>query len=162
MAEYTEDAGVWPQLVAIHGAVTRELEARELGVQVTFIPGAINAILQDAATGCAEGFIRVAGVFPYTSFPEVDTTSNCSTLTGATIEVGVMRCMPAADPRLPQNGPGFAETFETTRQQLADMRAIQCALQKVDIEDIALGQYTPVGPQGTAVGGYWTVSIGAV
>jgi hypothetical protein len=56
--------------------------------------------------------------------------------------------------------PTAEQQFEATRLQMADMqamrRAIQCCLAK---DKHVLGAYTPIGPDGNAVGGTWTVSI---
>jgi hypothetical protein len=158
--EYVEDRSIWPQVIEVQRAVSEALAARRLGVQLTLLPGSINAILQNGIEDCAEGFVRMSGAFPYTSFPDPDVQPGCAVLYGATLEVGVMRCMAVEDPADQNSGPNFGQTFEAARIQMADMNAIRCGLLAADIEDIVIGQYVPVGPEGMAVGGFWQVTIG--
>lgn len=40
------------------------------------------------------------------------------------------------------------------------MRALHQAIVCCDLDPVVLGTYTPVGPQGGLVGGYWQINVG--
>jgi hypothetical protein len=41
----------------------------------------------------------------------------------------------------------------------AMLRAIECCLGNASAKGVALGAYTPVGPEGAVVGGTWQVTV---
>lgn len=156
--DYTEDETIWPLMVMLQQCLCETLTARGLMPGDCFcgvVPG--ENVIQDHGTGMA--WVRLAGIYPTTSFPQIENTprASCSAALGATLEVGVMQCVPG----LTASGtpPTAAQKFEATRLQMATMRAMHQAITCCGIEEILLGQYTPQGPQGNLVGGSWLVDV---
>lgn len=159
MPEFMEDQLVWPHMLALRNCLCEEIERSGLP-SVCFcevVPG--SAAMFDYPEG-GQAWVRLTQAFPSVVFPVQDTNprGNCGTGLVAVLEVGIIRCAP-----MPSDGgdmPTAQEQFEATRLQMADMqairRAIQCCMGKMKH---VLGAYTPIGPDGNAVGGSWTVSI---
>lgn len=155
---YTEDRLIWPIMLDLVDCLRSEIEAAGvpgvcfLGV----LPGA-----QWAADWSDEGqaWVRLVAAFPSATLPSPDQRATCAAPLAAVLEVGMLRCAPVGDGPEP---PSEVEMFEATRLQMADMRvmlrAIQCCLGKTKREHV-LGLYTPLGPQGAAVGGSWQVTV---
>lgn len=109
-------------------------------------------------------FVKLDGVVPTSAFPVQDTSPNsCVTTLAYTFELGVMRPAPHIDyqnnePVLPDDAENDAASYD----QYADMMAMRRAVQELrdEVEYVVLGAYTPMGPDGGAVGGVWTVQLG--
>lgn len=104
---------------------------------------------------------RLGLAYPATGVGRVDTTiRNCSSGLGVDIEIGILRSAPTMN----ENGepPDEAAQLATADLQMADMlamaRAVQCCFGDSG-RDYILGQYRPVGPEGFAVGGLFSVMV---
>jgi hypothetical protein len=103
----------------------------------------------------------LALAYPAAGVGVVDqSVNNCSTGIGIEIQIGVMRSAPTMDTE--GNPPDEASQLATSQIQTADMismiRAVQCC-EEMQAYDHILSQYTSIGPEGYAVGGYFTVMV---
>lgn len=130
----------------------------------TVMPGAdvpIDYALEDCA-GMA--WVRLISAAPSIQFPNADiTASNCAYSLAYPVEMGVLRTAPT----MTQFGSEFElptpeEHFEAASAQFKDIAAMHRALRSASGEfpDFILGSYAPSGPDGGAVGGIWTATIG--
>lgn len=105
---------------------------------------------------CGMAWVRPAAVFPYDSFPIPSLDPRCERPLAWAIEVGVLRCMPQPDDGelLPPD-----EMLTVTMTTMLDARAIHTAIKCCDGVEAAVEQYTPVGPLGGCVGGFWTAYL---
>lgn len=161
--EFKEDVIAYPNMVALVGCVNAELEKSGLE-SVAFaglMPGN-QTIHEWCGEDCGGGqlTVRLITEFPTSSFPDQNGEAWTSQMTLAyTLEVEIMRCMP-----IPEDGQPLSmeHQLSAARAQLADMAAMRraiCACFQSREKAFALGQYTPVGPQGGCVGGNWTVTV---
>lgn len=129
------------------------------------LPGAEIAL--DHVGDCAEGvcgmaWVRLIAVYPSTIVGQPnESPNNCSSLIGMDVELGIVRCasMPADD----GTPPSAADLQADAALQVADLMALRKAVFCCGNEkDLVLGAYTPVGPAGGAVGGFWTLSLQVV
>lgn len=111
---------------------------------------------------CGAATVRVSRVYPSASFPDTDTSATCATLLAAEVFVTVYRCIPVGSD---DGAPPTAEQYAFwAQQQFADMtamkRAIACCFgtSHPDVE-YALGEYTPLTPQGGVGGGQWRLNV---
>lgn len=160
MAEYTENASVWPFMVSLQQCLEEENSKAGLPPLSFIAPMAGSDLALYYAEG-GQAWVRIVTAFPSTTIPAPDQRmAKCSTPLAFTIEVGVVRC--AVQVKEDGEGPTAREWFEWTRMQAADMsmmhRAISCCVGR---RDYVLGTYTPIGPAGNAVGGAWTLTVGA-
>lgn len=159
MAEYKEDTGIWPFLVSLQQCIEQENAKAGLPA-LGFISVMAGGDLALYYTEKGQAWVRLAGAFPSTALPAPEQRlAKCNTPLAYTIEVGVARCAPQTKDR--GANPTAADWFEFSRLQAADMRmlqrAIACCVQR---RDYVLGQWTPLGPAGNAVGGAWTLTVG--
>lgn len=99
---------------------------------------------------CGMGYVRLAGVFPYETFPLAALDARCVLPLAWAIEVGSLRCFP-------QTEEGVADPVtmaETSLNQVLDARAIWKAVKCCGME-VSVESWRPVGPQGGCVGGFW-------
>lgn len=157
---YVEDDTIWPIMVQLQQCLCETLTERGLMPGDCFcgiFPG--DQAPWDYSGGLA--YVRLVDTYPSTVFPTANTTprGSCSAMLVATLEVGLIQCAPTlgADGSIPTQ----ADQFEAARLQLAGMRAVHQAIVCCDIDPIVLGTYTPQGPQGGLVGGYWNINVGA-
>lgn len=157
---YVEDDAIWPIMVQLSQCLCETLNERGLMPGNCFcgiFPG--DSAPWDYSDGMA--YVRLVDTYPSTVFPTANTTPrvSCSAMLVATLEVGLFQCAPTlgADGSIPTE----VDQFEAAQLQLAGMRAMQQAIACCDIDPIVLGTYTPQGPQGGLVGGYWNVNVGA-
>lgn len=106
---------------------------------------------------CGMGWVRLASVFPYNVFPIQSLEVGCALPLAWAVEVGALRCMPTSDGMLPD--PSI--TAEAAAAQYADAYALYRALMCCNAPLVAAGIYTPTGPQGGCVGGFWTAWLSA-
>lgn len=110
-------------------------------------------------------WVRLVDAGPTISFPNTDVTADsCHWSLAFQVEMGVMR--PSPIPENVMNSaelPDDAENTAAAKRQLQDMMAMHRALltARDDIDLMAPGRYTPVGPVGGTVGGTWAVTVGA-
>jgi hypothetical protein len=101
---------------------------------------------------CGMGYVRLAGGFPYDSFPTPVIDDRCAKPLAWAVEVGALRCFPQpADGELPSP----AALAEVAIDQALDAAALFKAIRCCDLE-LAVEVYRPVGPEGMCVGGFWT------
>lgn len=154
---YIPDSVIWPGVDALATCLCQELirsglpETCFCGV----VAGEVAFDLAEEDRGLA--WVRLVQVFPSTTFPIGATgVRSCMAPLVAEVEVGVMRCFPAA-----KQGEQGTETehWNAAQLQQADMmamyRAVQCCYGKFD--EFAIGAYTPIGPDGGYLGGTWQV-----
>lgn len=109
-------------------------------------------------TGCGGQLtVRLVSAFPYTSFPfaaDASEGGTCSKPLAYQVEVGVYRCYTMVDVsgQPPTVAAALSATADQTRDMIALRKAIKCSLDNALVE---IGTYTPLGPDGTCVGGYW-------
>lgn len=111
----------------------------------------------DAACGMA--YVRMTSMYPSVAVgTPSEQAGNCATGLGIEVEVGILRCAPMPDSD--GSPPGADEQLAATQLQIADAlaawKAISCCQNN---QDFLLGTYTPVGPQGDVVGGFWAVGM---
>jgi hypothetical protein len=77
-----------------------------------------------------------------------------------TVEMGVQRCPTLGDA---DTNPTPAQSRDDTRRQLSDMRAmlaaIRCCYPSDFLGNLDPGEYSPIGPEGLCLGGYWTFTF---
>lgn len=157
---YTPDGVIWPGLDQLATCLCEELIRSGLP-ELCFcgvVAGTPALDLTDEDKGMA--WVRLLQVYPSTTFPQpTSTPSSCTAPLVAQVEIGVMRCFPAAMDV--EHLPTEQEQWDAARLQQADMmamyRAIQCCYKKFD--EFSIGAYTPLGPDGGLVGGTWQVFL---
>lgn len=108
---------------------------------------------------CGLAWVRLLTVQPTTGIGVIsETVNNCDAELGFQVEVGIVRCFTAGDTT--GNPPTAAENLAATQLQIADMECMRRALSCCDIGDIILDNYTPIGPDGMALGGVWVATLG--
>lgn len=133
---------------------------------VTAYPG--NAVPIDyvgSDDGCGGmAWVRHVTSYPTVRFPAADTSlENCHSTLAHSIEVGIMRPAP-----IPESDgatvdlPGDLEHLNSSLDLADDMLLMRDAIVRAaqTIDFVILGSYTPVGPEGGAVGGTWSVTVG--
>jgi hypothetical protein len=168
VTEFQEDFLVYPRMLDLSTCLTEELEKRGLP------PACWNGLKSGAVPAfdpCAcgpksgEAYVRLATGYPSSRFPQPDASKvNCIPPMAFQLEVGIIRCYPTQADAAPLS---VSAELNVTRLQLADMAAIlgaiRCCLgaQDTDPDEFSyvLGTYTPYGPQGGVVGGWWSVYV---
>lgn len=117
---------------------------------------------------CCEGqlWVRVVSMWPYGSFPNRDLSLNrCAPPLAVQVGMGILRCVTGLE-RLDdqvESYPTAAQLTGDARQMVCDSaalhRAITCCHGEELDEDLALDQWTPLGPTGGCYGGEWTYYI---
>lgn len=106
---------------------------------------------------CGMGYVRPAGIFPYSTFPVPETDVHCISPLAWVVEIGALRCLPQ-----PPDGEVLSpdEMLEIAIATMLDARAMYKAVKCCEaIQGAAIQFYTPVGPEGGCVGGYWTAYL---
>lgn len=156
---YESDTAIWPIMVALSECLCAELTVAELMPDNCFcgiFPG--QAAPWDYQNGMA--WVRLVSAFPSNTFPVQETTlrGTCQAPIAAEIEVGVLNCAPM----ITSTGalPTQEQQFESARLQVATMAAARRAITCCDAGLVFLAEYTPLGPEGGLVGGFWRAWIG--
>lgn len=107
---------------------------------------------------CGMGYVRLAGVFPYSSFPQQIVDDRCTLPLAWAVEVGALRCLPQ-----PAGGEVLDPTSmsEVAIAQALDASALHRAIKCCGI-DAAVQSYLPVGPSGGCVGGFWLAYVAVI
>lgn len=163
---YLPDNDIWPLLPPLVDLLNDEITKANLpALARVFVAPGQDVVIADV--GCEPfGWVHLRSAFPSATFPAPDYTlrGSCMSPLAGTVEVGVVRCAPAiTDDRT--GGvmlPTSAEESEAAKVQLADMAAIRRAILRSRAESKVLGPYTPFGPQGGVVGGFWAVTLSTV
>jgi hypothetical protein len=125
-----------------------------------------DSVTLDYADCGGMAWVRLVTSGPSQNFPNVTQgVAACAMTLAHTFEIGVMRAAPLARALLADSGidlPDDEENSEAAELALKDMEAMWAAIQAstTDIELMAPGTYTPVGPVGGALGGTWSVTVG--
>ncbi len=105
---------------------------------------------------CGMGWVRLAGINPYETFPTAAVDLRCTLPLAATVEIGALRCMPIpGDGEILQPAPMGDVALTVTADALALRNAVLCCQNP----NLALGLWQPTGPQGGCVGGFWTIFL---
>jgi len=160
---------IGPLMQALLDCAQERLDAHDRSCdRIALTPGS-----EVAWDECCEGFlyVRLVTMFPTGNpFPQLDQRpGSCKpTMIGSTIAVGVLRCTPTQDSGggAPPAADLTANTLEVTADASILLEAIKCCLadltddQASNAQQIVLGSWTPLGPEGVCVGGEWSITIG--
>lgn len=105
-------------------------------------------------------WVQLTAQYPSTNVAQPTRgVTKCGADYGIGVNIGIIRSFP-----IPEDGePPEVSVFEAMAlQQLREMEVIRYALVCCYPEDVALGSYTPIGPQGGAFGGAWVANIALV
>ena len=160
------DQAIWPVVEAMSVCLCSTLNDAGLGDNLCFcgiFPGA-QAYDQMGEGTAGQAWVRVVRIYPSNTFPQIEQNPrrSCGSDLAVELEIGVLRCapMPTDAGRIP---PTMSAQWDATRLQMADMaamqRAVQCCYSDSDL--VMLGNYTPAGPTGGVVGGTWQVFVSA-
>ena len=132
---------------------------------VTVYPG--NAVPIDYVGGEECGgmaWVRHVSSNPSARFPNADVSvDNCAYSLAHTVEMGIVipSPIPASDGstiELPDDIAHFNSAMELADGMILMKDAIQRAAKSIDF--VILGSYVPLGPEGGAVGGTWSLTVG--
>ena len=132
---------------------------------ITVYPG--NAVPVDYVGGEECGgmaWVRHVSSNPTVRFPNADVSvDNCAYSLAHTVEVGIIRPSPIPESDgstidLPDDIAHFNSSMELADDMILMKEAIQRAAKSIDF--VILGSYIPTGPEGGAVGGTWTITVG--
>lgn len=123
------------------------------------VPGEVPSLdyVNSCDEACGMAWVRMAGAGMVSSINnESVQKNNCDGTLGWDMEVGMIRCSPVGDEQ--GNAPEQDEWLASADLQLADMVAMKKAIMCCpSFKYFVLTTYTPIGPQGGAVGGFWIV-----
>ena len=156
---YTADVRVMPVLMDLHECLCTELEKSGLSADCACLlvhGNVLNVAPPTAGKGVA--WVGIQSIYPSKTFPSpVSDRDTCVAPLAALVTVGLLRCY-----AVKVNGESYEDMLLWMDKQMADMaamrRAIVCC--GLSVEDISLGVYTPIGPEGGVYGGTWTVTLG--
>jgi hypothetical protein len=109
--------------------------------------------------GCGMAWVRLVAAYPSVVIGTPDQQpGNCGSMVGMDVEVGILRCV--SMPHEDGSPPDPADLQADAALQVADAMALRKAVYCCGPEkDLVLGYYTPLGPAGGVVGGFWLVSM---
>jgi hypothetical protein len=132
---------------------------------VTVYPGTAVPVDYVGGEGCGSmAWVRHISANPTVRFPSADVSvDNCAYSLAHIVEVGIVRPSPIPESdgstiELPDDVAHFNSAMELADDMILMKDAIQRAAKSIDF--LILGSYVPVGPEGGAVGGTWTVTVG--
>ncbi len=152
--EDEKDLSIHAQMAALADCVSLAISDCPNPCQALTMPGTTPYWM-----GVDSAYVRLVNVYPTTTYPEQtdDPDASCGQYLAATLEVGVLRCMPS--PRKNQTQDGTL-LDKAAKRQAEDMEllydAIRCC---TGLNDTFIRQYTPRAIQGLTYGGSWTVII---
>jgi hypothetical protein len=104
---------------------------------------------------CGMGYVRLAGAFPYETFPVPALDDRCIKPLAWAVEVGALRCFPQpTDGHLNEPSVTAEISLGVAMDAAALWRAIKCCGFDAGVE-----MYRPAGPDGGCVGGFWTAFL---
>jgi hypothetical protein len=161
----TDDTLIWPFLTDL--AAQLQVEIEDSGLKdpcwIGVLPGSLVALDYCAPCGgskCGMAWVRLAAISEWVDETGVADFSRCNSLFTATFEMGIVRCHQTSDDR--GNPMSMAYQAEATRVQLAEMAAMKRVLLCSSLmanRNVTLGGYQPIGPDGSCVGGSWSVLV---
>jgi len=133
---------------------------------VTIFPGiAVPIDYVGSSDTCGSmAWVRHVSTNPTIQFPSADLSiDNCASTLAHIIEVGLIRPspIPESDGRhvdLPDDLTHMNASLQLADDMMLMKDAIARAAKVIDF--VILGSYTPVGPEGGAVGGIWSLTAG--
>jgi hypothetical protein len=149
--------------------LTAGLEAADLletMCAVTVFPGTavpVDYIGSDGTCG-SMAWVRHVTSYPSVRFPAADASlENCASTLAHVIEVGLIRTSPIPESdgssvELPDDLTHLNSALDLADDMILMKDAIARAAKTIDFT--ILGTYTPVGPEGGAVGGTWSITVG--
>lgn len=156
-----EDQELAPIISSLYDCFVKQMDKRGLTDRCTIaILHGVGDIPAVPNVGEAYGWVGLQNAFPYSTFPNPDTSlSNCARPIAGLLSIGVLRCYsPTAEMERPET------MAELLALQLADMAAIKAAVMccKAGNPDgnFQLGTYTPLGPDGGTYGGRFDLYVG--
>lgn len=160
---------IFARLQALAACLCAEIADSDNGVPDVcycgIVPGATPPALYagNCKDKCGMAWVRLVTVYPATGVGVLSTQpAKCDTGMGADLEIGILRCMSVGDER--GNLPTAQQQADAVELQMADTMVMWKAMVCCDAipsGDVIVGQYTPVGPEGGLVGGFFTLSMGA-
>lgn len=116
------------------------------------VPG-LEAVLDECCSG--QVWVRLVQMQPRSN-------RDCITAWDATVEVGVARCVAVVDDQ--GNSPTSAEVQADAAQLLADMEALQralecCAKTVPNVHRAIIGTWNPLAVDGGCAGGTWNATV---
>ena len=160
--DLVEDKTAWPVMLKLTDCLCQELVASGLPPTCICAPFAGDGVATDYVSSTqGMAWVRLASMYPSSTFPAQDNAARgCLMPMAFQLEVGALYCAPVTEGRS-NRPPSFGAMFDSTRLQMAAMsamlRAIECCLGSS--KGVALGPYTPAGPEGGVVGGSWQVTV---
>jgi hypothetical protein len=146
-------------LAALLESLTAQIRAagkEEDYCSLTVQPG--NAVTFDFGpeSGCGGiAWTRLAAASPAVG------SNGCIMWMTYTIEVGMVGPVPGLD--YSEMGgytvPTDEELFDAASRQSDEMMMLIAALNAADVEGLTIGDYSPSGPEGGVLGGYFTVTV---
>jgi hypothetical protein len=133
---------------------------------VTAFPGTavpVDYVGVDASCG-SMAWVRHVTSYPTVRFPNADASlENCHSTLAHILEVGMLRRSPIPESdgksvELPDDLEHLNSAFDLADDMVLMKRAITRAAQSIAF--VILGTYTPAGPEGGAVGGTWSFTVG--
>jgi hypothetical protein len=132
---------------------------------ITVFPGTAVPVDYVGGDSCSSmAWVRHVSSNPTVRFPSADASiDNCAYTLAHIIEVGIIRPspIPMSDGNtvdLPDDIAHFNSAMELADDMILMKDAIARAAKSIDF--VILGSYVPVGPEGGAVGGTWTLTAG--
>ncbi len=133
---------------------------------VTVYPGtAVPVDYVGSSDSCGSmAWVRHVSSAPTVRFPNADLSiDNCAFSLAHVIEVGIIRPSPIPESDgstldLPDDIAHFNSAMELADDMILMKEAIQRAAKSIDF--VILGSYVPIGPEGGAVGGTWSLTVG--
>jgi len=107
---------------------------------------------------CGMGFVTLGNVTGYRTFgqPQPMMSGQCDSMLQSEAQVGIMRCYPLQEDGSP---PSMEESADVALLLMQDMLLMRKAIMCCYKQDVILGQYTQIGPDGGCVGGAWQVVL---
>lgn len=132
---------------------------------VTAFPGTAVPVDYVGGDTCGSmAWVRHVTSSPTVRFPNADVTvDNCAYSLAHIIEMGIIRPAPIPESDgstidLPDDIEHFNSAMELADDMVLMKEAIARAAKSIDF--VILGSYVPVGPEGGAVGGTWSLTVG--
>jgi len=146
-------------------AALRDADQLDSMCAVTVYPGTAVPVDYVGGDGCmGMAWVRHTGSNPSVAFPSADVSvDNCVSTLAHSIEVGIIRPAPIPESDGMNVELPDALTHMNSALDLADdMMLMKAAIQRAakSIDFVILGGYVPNGPEGGAVGGTWSLTVG--
>lgn len=123
------------------------------------IPGEAASAMYggDCTKKCGMAWVRLTQAYPATG-PSIQASNpgNCTAGVGFDVEMGMLRCTPIGEAT---QAPTDAQLLAAAQLQWADMNVMRRAVACCGNRDWVMTTYTPMGPGGGLVGGFWLIQM---